>query len=290
MRWLAIVIIVSSWSTSAAFAQKPKYKQLKPGGVEYSVEMPGEPGEITVTIPFGEVAVQVSGWDLVFDQVRYQVITIFKHSENSPSFRRSLDLLIEGLQRTFVQNHVSMFSEREIGSEGHRVVQYQLKIGEHSGVVRFYEGKQGFYAALVVGALEGEPIRRFFDSFRLGEWRQPRFEESRAKGAQSGLPPDPWQDLNFSAVNILELGVLNGKAIEFPSPGYPKKAKGGGRVVVRVVVDERGMVFEAEAASGPTDVQEEAIAAARKARFKPVSIGGRPVRVSGVLTYFFVGR
>ena len=86
-------------------------------------------------------------------------------------------------------------------------------------------------------------------------------------------------------------GVLNGKAISKPQPTYPALARAAGAsgvVTVRVTVDESGRVVSAEGASGHPLLQQAAVQAARNARFSPTMLGGKAVKVSGVLTYNFV--
>ena len=86
-------------------------------------------------------------------------------------------------------------------------------------------------------------------------------------------------------------GILNGKATSKPMPPYPPEAKAAGAqgtVTVRVVVDEGGHVIEATAVSGHELLREAAVAAARQARFSPTLLSGRPVKVTGHVTYNFV--
>lgn len=85
-------------------------------------------------------------------------------------------------------------------------------------------------------------------------------------------------------------GVLNGKAISLPKPPYPpiaKQARASGTVVVQVLIDERGNVVSARAVSGHPLLQAAAAAAARGAKFSPTKLSGKPVKVSGVITYNF---
>jgi TonB family protein len=86
-------------------------------------------------------------------------------------------------------------------------------------------------------------------------------------------------------------GVLNSKTLTMPQPKYPeeaRKAKIGGRVTVKVLIDEKGNLVSAEAIDGPEALRASAVEAAKKAKFTLTLIGTRPVRVSGVLTYDFV--
>lgn len=88
-------------------------------------------------------------------------------------------------------------------------------------------------------------------------------------------------------------GVLNGKAISKPAPAYPADVKAigaSGTVTVRIVVGEDGTVESAQAAGGHPLLLAAAVEAAKQAKFRPTSLSGRPVKVSGVLTYNFVLR
>jgi TonB family protein len=90
---------------------------------------------------------------------------------------------------------------------------------------------------------------------------------------------------------IVAGGMLNGKAIKKPQPRYPPDAKSvraQGTVVVQIVVDERGNVTSAQAVSGPMLLRGAGEEAARKAKFEPTTLCGKPVKVSGVITYGFV--
>ena len=86
-------------------------------------------------------------------------------------------------------------------------------------------------------------------------------------------------------------GVLNGKATSKPQPSYPplaKAARAQGMVTVQVTVDETGSVTSASAVSGHPLLHAAAIAAAKQAKFSPTLLSGKPVKVSGLLTYNFV--
>jgi TonB family protein len=85
-------------------------------------------------------------------------------------------------------------------------------------------------------------------------------------------------------------GLLNGKAISKPQPAFPpiaKAARASGTVTVEVLIDESGEVVSAKAVGGHPLLQQSAVDAARQARFSPTLLSGRPVRVSGVVTYNF---
>ncbi|HEX8853771.1 MAG TPA: energy transducer TonB, partial [Pyrinomonadaceae bacterium] len=104
-----------------------------------------------------------------------------------------------------------------------------------------------------------------------------------------------WAALNDreTAGAQVEGGVLNGKAMSKPQPHYPPEAKAqrvSGTVTVYIKVDEQGKVIEAEAICGHKLLAGVSVAAARQARFTPTLLSGKPVKVSGVITYNFVLR
>ncbi len=87
-------------------------------------------------------------------------------------------------------------------------------------------------------------------------------------------------------------GVLNSKAVSMPLPVYPPAARAvraEGSVSVQVTIDEDGKVIEASAVSGHPLLRAAAVKSALDARFSPTLLEGRPVQVSGVLVYNFVG-
>ena len=84
--------------------------------------------------------------------------------------------------------------------------------------------------------------------------------------------------------------TVTGKVISKPLPEYPKIAKAvraQGTVVVQITVDEEGRVISASAVSGHPLLHQAAENAARQARFEPSLFDGKPVKVSGTLTYTF---
>ncbi len=88
--------------------------------------------------------------------------------------------------------------------------------------------------------------------------------------------------------------VLNGKAISLPRPEYPSLAKENrvsGTVVVKITIDEAGLVKSAADMCGAHPfLRSAAEQAALRARFTPTLLGGKPVKVEGVIVYNFVGR
>jgi TonB family protein len=103
-------------------------------------------------------------------------------------------------------------------------------------------------------------------------------------------PPPPAGAGKAGAGTVISGGVLNGKAVSKPAPAYPpiaKAARASGTVVVQITVDEGGSVVSASAVSGHPLLRASAEAAARRARFSPTLLSGRPVKVQGTITYNF---
>ena len=90
---------------------------------------------------------------------------------------------------------------------------------------------------------------------------------------------------------VVSAGILNGKAKYLPKPSYPAEGRAnrdGGTVTIQILIDERGNVLRAGALNGAITLQSAAREAACRAKFTPTTLEGRPIKVSGVLTYAFV--
>ena len=100
-------------------------------------------------------------------------------------------------------------------------------------------------------------------------------------------PPPPEQP---KTPRVISKGPITGQATSLPQPPYPPLAKQTGvqgRVSVQVLIDEKGDVISATAIDGHPMLRPAAQRAALQARFSPTTLGGLPVRVSGVITYDF---
>ena len=88
-------------------------------------------------------------------------------------------------------------------------------------------------------------------------------------------------------------GIVDHLAISKPAPVTRPKTKAArvaGRVFVQVQIDEEGKVVWARVCSGPTSLRRTSLDAAYKARFAATLLAGKPVKVTGVLTYNFTRR
>lgn len=90
---------------------------------------------------------------------------------------------------------------------------------------------------------------------------------------------------------IISCGVCGQKVISLPKPEYPKAARfisARGSVKVEILIDEKGNVESAKAISGHPFFHAETIKAAMKAKFEPIKLSGKAVKVRSVIVYNFV--
>lgn len=146
------------------------------------------------------------------------------------------------------------------------------------------EIKKNLLAAKFTPAVkDGKPIENdLLVTFKIGEaYRRELRKQKNAEAASI----DP------SAKQTIQGGVINGKAKSLPKPMYPSEARASrasGLVTVEVLIDERGKVVKAGAVSGHPALQYAARDAACDAKFSPTLLKGQPVKVAGVITYYFV--
>jgi TonB family protein len=162
-----------------------------------------------------------------------------------------------------------------------------------------YEGAAWMYERLDLAAEGGETISLLdpkLDAPEGGAHSGVEGDEGDSGDADDSAPDNDNEDEDTSSdssssVKTISGGVINAKAKSMPQPVYPsvaKAARASGTVNVQVTVDESGNVVDAKAVSGHPLLQSAAIAAARQAKFSPTLLGGKPVRVTGILTYNFV--
>ena len=95
-------------------------------------------------------------------------------------------------------------------------------------------------------------------------------------------PPPPTKPIST--------GVINGSAKSLPKPPFPAAAKAvnaSGAVNVQITIDETGNVIAAKAVSGHPLLRQAAEQAALNAKFTPTQLSGKPIQVTGVVSYNF---
>lgn len=84
--------------------------------------------------------------------------------------------------------------------------------------------------------------------------------------------------------------ILNSEATYLEKAKFPRAAqavRASGIVYVRITVDEKGTVESAQAVSGHPLLRPATVEAAKKAKFNPTVIDGKPVKITGLLIYNF---
>ena len=84
---------------------------------------------------------------------------------------------------------------------------------------------------------------------------------------------------------------LKRSALNLPKPVYPPAARvlrASGPVSVKMLIDESGSVFSAQAVTGHPLLRAAAAQAACQAKFRPTILTGKSVKVTGIITYNFV--
>ena len=90
---------------------------------------------------------------------------------------------------------------------------------------------------------------------------------------------------------VISAGVVNGWAIDLVKPEYQEAARAVnvyGAVRVRVLIGENGDVIKADVLSGHPLLRYASVKAAMQSKFKPQILGGNPVRIDGIIYYYFI--
>ena len=282
------MILTLVLSVPALASQEVKYKTLKPAGLDFEIEVPGEPTRTLIYVPVGSLALHVQAWDLVKDDIRYQIISFPKGAAGPLRRDANFGMFSETLRTVLTEGPNGATFDRKLASNGLTAMQYLLRVGEFPGVLRIYDSPKNFYAVLAIGAGDTNiSVSRYLASFKLDSPRASTPDRFLEAKLETSTPPTPLAKLNFKNIDTVAHGILNNKAVSLPVPKYPAGASGSGRILVRVLVDEGGVVTSAEAVDGPSQFHASATEAAHKARFKPVDFMGRNIKVSGVLVYAF---
>ena len=136
--------------------------------------------------------------------------------------------------------------------------------------------------------------RRFVNLMHIRADKDEAPSSAAWKAVLDSLKVVPPADAAPPAEEIKEVvmgGLINGKVVKKPQPEYPgpaRSARAQGTVQVQVLVDENGDVLSAQAISGHQLLRGASERAARKAKFGPTQICGRPMHLRGVITYNFV--
>lgn len=99
-----------------------------------------------------------------------------------------------------------------------------------------------------------------------------------------GIKPVPCNPFNMGS--YIRRRALRRLVLQYPADFTDRRP--GQAIFVSVLVNETGKVISASAPSGLRVLRDLALVAARKARFRPVTLLGQRVKISGLLVYNFV--
>jgi TonB family protein len=297
------------------------WKEYKSETGGFSIMFPGTPREEAQKLKDGGHEVNIRTLNL-HEMAIYSVMYL----DNPPSAPQNPDaarvMLDYSVKQAAPMFKAEPLEEVEITLDGHpgRFVRQRLPDGLIMRL-KFYVVGQRLYQLMITTPSEqaatddqrrfyAETASKFLDSFKLaptttttaaaptpaaqsaGDAGARARREAQIRGlvrAEDDTPPAPEQK-GPPRVPVSG-GIINGKTILKPSPAYPDAARESGvsgPVEVAVLVGEDGRVLEAEAVSGPVELREAAVTAARKARFAPTRLAGQLVKIRGRLTYNFV--
>ncbi len=179
-------------------------------------------------------------------------------------------------------------AENAFGSESMQIVQYLKTALSFYIYAKKYEKAEDLFArqynlALQIYGKDNEELENISDNFFC---YSRRFDSKEAKEKNRKFKKSTNRE-NQSDKNDVE--IINGKALSFPMPIVPGKARqirARGQISVKIMIDEEGNVISAKSiCGGNQDLQEASEKAAMKAKFQPTTLDGKPIQVSGVVTY-----
>lgn len=215
---------------------------------------------------------------------------------------RSLITAVEGLARlesdifrvVVLHKRILALKEKAYGPESPAAGLSLFQLGHFNDLLRDYGAAERYFQRFLriaekTGARAEDDIAVAYTRLgclmrKKGEGDEAAAYESKAdaafKSAADKRPP-------------VESGVVNGKALSKPQPSYPaeaKRASADGTIQVEILIGESGAVLSAcaQRGEGHKSLKESSEFAAYNARFTPTTVGGRPVKVRGVITYRFV--
>src|SRR5690349_11984760 len=325
LHWALAIVLLTAFAVSGQVQKTAgdwnDWQTITPEGEEFTVSMPKNP--TTEATKFAYHKMELNGRSYLASKANGPVFAIVSLSGikavPGADFQR-FNSYVDAFKDFFppkVRTKDTALTKLVLVSSrpfhGHTGRQYKVSIGELNGVAHFFATRKRFYAIVSLNTKDEDLQDKFLSSFVLPERQAepPKVaangESQENAGQQQGQSAENEKPLEPNAQNGAEGntegekpnnannktdpkkpingGMLNGKAIYLPQPEVPGDATGV--VLVQVLVDEQGSVIEAKAVSGPRNLQDAAVSAARLARFTPTTLMGEPVKVSGTLSYNF---
>lgn len=159
-----------------------------------------------------------------------------------------------------------------------RAVAYE-KMGDALKAAEDYE------KAIALDA-DNEPAKE-----NLKKIRDAESAKKQTQPAPKTVAAVPANQTEKTAVGVFDYGRLDASlATRMVTPVYPMMAKNmraEGQVTVAVELDEEGDVISAKAVSGHAMLRNSAEDAAKRSKFKPAMIDGKPAKATGQIIYNF---
>jgi TonB family protein len=315
-----MLLLLFSLSSAAAQEETPEilWEMLAPASEEFTVDLPGKPDVSNQKEPYGQITLTTTYYTLATSDGPFFMISSVSGMESFLSLisgTEGMTAAADGFRDNFLKElraknmKAEMTFDRDLKLNGHPGKQFNIVMGEISGIARLYATRKKIYAVLVLNAAQGDKrVERFINSFTLkaatvdvatdaktipfGVISGPVVTMPPGKTNADTNPPPPVAvpDSQAKTRQPIQGGVLNSKAISLPKPSYSeaaREAKASGTVTVQITIDENGDVISARAVSGHPSLQDAAVAAASRAKFSPTRLSGQPVKVKGVVIYNF---
>ena len=301
-----------------------EWETITPDGEEFTVHMPKNPTTEATKFPYHKMELNTRSYVSKSSSGPVLAIVSMSGIKSSPAvysdfsrFNSYVDAFKDYFPPKVRTKDTAVTKMTLVSSRpfhGHTGRSYKLSIGELSGVAHAFATRKRFYVVVSLNTKKDDALEeKFLSSFVLPERQVEPPKVAAAPNPEQPVQPgeEPNQTANKNDPNAqqgaegntenaapnaankenkppegkkpINGGMLNGKAIYLPQP----EGSGEGVVLVQVLIDENGAVIEARAVSGPQNLQQAAVNAARLARFSPTTLMGEPVKVSGTLSYSF---
>ena len=264
--------------TFAAFGQEAKDAN--------KYDFPGKDFELSVTFPdvpeieaiYGQENSSVMA-EVKFSNGFLRVQNLLLSAKEAKIFAKKNDAALAEFPTRYAEASGLMDSTVKTGTDQFgryaklRAYKY-INGAETTFEIYFYVGKSQIitlYTGAESSIYPTTEVAKFLDSLKLN----PNFKTN-----------DDRKKLNSTSD-----GTLNGKAKSLPKPEYPlaaKAARASGAVKIQVRIDENGGVISAKVISGHPLLQLAAEKAALQAKFNPLYMYGRKIKVTGLIVYNFI--
>lgn len=290
-RWLIGIYVLIAWP-NALLAQAPKavdWKEYSSTEGKFSILLPGTPttgrrhaGEdspdsvtYVVNVQLGQQAWSVAYFDEPSEPTNVEAIK--KLFDRTRKYRERSE-------------YHHLVSEKDYEVSGYPARDLKIRFDydkKRIELTRIILVKQRVYEVTLVtfaGSTDTEDVRRYFDSFKAQPLTAEEIKALKSFSAEEKAKAVP-RKIKVSS------GVLQGQAARKVMPAYTLELQQSGLagdVEVSILVSEQGQVLEAQAIKGPEPLWPAAVEAAKQWTFKPVTLGGYPVQMEGVLTFKFI--